>query len=401
MTATATVSPYLERSVPFEVTRSTEDGGDGLTFEGYAAVFDSPTRIDSWEGMFDEKIARGAFKKTIRERTPVLQFDHGRHAIVGSIPIGSIRELREDERGLFVQARLASNWLIEPVREAIGNGSVNGMSFRFETVKDEWYDAEGKRITDVDELMRLLWDAGDRGPLSRTLREVKVPELGPVVFPAYPDTTASVRSRQVARQIAREIVADEHLVRRVRANLAAAQPMQLPDDEMPAEEAREVALALLFPEGVAETEASVSVRDESTVDSEHDERDAHSLETVDSPVDSSVDSNCQDDSVMIATSEVGRSSNDQTHSDSEAPDAGEPPLGHSDTRSEDEPPLGHSEPGADATPNEAARNTTPPGPTFLQMAQKEERLAALRHDAARFRAAVANASAKSERYVDA
>lgn len=396
---TAIVSPYLERSVPFEVTRSTEDGGDGLTFEGYAAVFDSPTRIDSWEGVFDEKIARGAFKKTIRERTPVLQFDHGRHAIVGSIPIGSIRELREDERGLFVQARLASNWLIEPVREAIGNGSVNGMSFRFETVKDDWHDAEGKRITDFDELMRLLWDAGDRGPLSRTLREVKVPELGPVVFPAYPDTTASVRTRQLARAIA----TDEHLVRRLRATLATSHPMQLPDGQLPAEEIREVACALLFPERVVESAEPVPVREEPTVDCAQNERSETSEEPVDSaPADSPGDSDCQDGSVMIGTSEVGRSSDDQSHSDTEATDAGEPPLGHSETRSEDEPPLGHSEPGADATPDEeAARNTTPPGPTFLQMAQKEERLAALRHDAARFRAVVANASAKSERYVDA
>ena len=49
----------LIRSVPFEVIRS-DDGGDGLTLTGYAAVFDTPTRIDSWEGCFDESIARGA-----------------------------------------------------------------------------------------------------------------------------------------------------------------------------------------------------------------------------------------------------------------------------------------------------------------------------------------------------
>ena len=31
---------------------------------GYAAVWDSPTTIDSWEGTFTEKIVQGAFKRT-------------------------------------------------------------------------------------------------------------------------------------------------------------------------------------------------------------------------------------------------------------------------------------------------------------------------------------------------
>jgi hypothetical protein len=382
----------LCRSVPFTLTRDGESDGDGLTFEGYGAVFNTPTRIDSWEGTFDEQIARGAFRKTIRERTPVLQFDHGRHAIVGSIPIGSIRELREDERGLFVSARLASNWLIEPVREAIANGSVNGMSFRFETVKDDWFDAQGKRINDPDELMRLLWDAGERGPLRRTLREVKVPELGPVVFPAYPDTTASVRSRQLARVLA----TDEHLVRRMRANLAASRPMQLPEEELSAEEIGQVARALLFPERREESLTSSSVPDVSTVDSEQNV----SAESADSVTDSTEDSACQDAAVMIGTSELGGSPDDSARSDVEAPETGEPLPEHSDTSSEDEPPLGHSEPGADATPIEAARSTTPPGPTFLQMAQAEEQQLARQHRAARFRASLADASAKSERYAN-
>ena len=39
-------------------------GGDGRTVEAYAAVFDTPARISSWEGEFDEQIARGAFNRT-------------------------------------------------------------------------------------------------------------------------------------------------------------------------------------------------------------------------------------------------------------------------------------------------------------------------------------------------
>jgi HK97 family phage prohead protease len=185
----------LQRSVPFAL-RDDVEGGDGLTLDGYAAAFNSPTMIDSWEGTFEEQIAPGAFRKSLRERTPRLQFDHGRHPLVGSIPLGVVTEAAEDDRGLHVVARLSGNWLIEPVRDAIADGAIDGMSFRFTVVRDEWHDAAGKRVTDA-ELEQLLWQPGDRGPLRRTLREVKVSELGPVVWPAYDDTSVGVRDGAV------------------------------------------------------------------------------------------------------------------------------------------------------------------------------------------------------------
>lgn len=192
------ITEDLCRSVPFEM-RATSDEGDGLTLDGYGAVFGSPTRIDSWEGVFDEEIARGAFKKSLAERTPVLQFDHGRHPMVGSIPLGSFETLREDDKGLQVLARLHDNWLVQPVRDAIKSEAIPGMSFRFSVVKDEWRDAGGK-IVKGDDISRLLWasDASDPSSiLKRTLREVKLYEVGPVVFPAYADTTVGVRSREL------------------------------------------------------------------------------------------------------------------------------------------------------------------------------------------------------------
>ncbi|WP_244872703.1 MULTISPECIES: HK97 family phage prohead protease [unclassified Mycolicibacterium] len=185
------------RSVPFApLARAGED--DGRTFEGYGAVFDSPTRIDSWEGTFDESIAPGAFRKSLTELVPKFQFDHGHHPLIGSIPIGAITDIHEDERGLFVQARLGEHMLIDLVREAISTGAINGMSFRFSVVRDEWRDRNGKKITSENELSRLLYGAEpERLPLQRTLLEVKCAEVGPVVWPAYPDTTASVRSNML------------------------------------------------------------------------------------------------------------------------------------------------------------------------------------------------------------
>lgn len=184
------------RSAPFAFARDGQgDGpGDGLTFEGYGAVFNSPTRIDSWEGCFDEQIANGAFRKSIRERTPKFQFDHGRSNF-GSLPPGVIEEISEDDQGLFVRARMSASPYWEPLRDAIASGAVDGMSFRFSVIRDEWRDSEGK-IVKPEDVEQALW-SGDRGVLLRTLKEVKVDEVGPVVWPAYTDTTASLRSKSI------------------------------------------------------------------------------------------------------------------------------------------------------------------------------------------------------------
>lgn len=187
------MSEMLSRSVPFELRAAGEDG-DGLTLDGYAAVFDTFTEINSWEGKFHEQVKRGAFRKSITETTPVLQFDHGRHPLVGSIPIGAIDTLREDKAGLHVRARLHDNWMVQPVRDAIASESITGMSFRFQVMKDEWRDTEGKKLTPA-EVDRLMF-AGER--VERTLLEVKVAELGPVVFPAYTETSVGVRTRELA-----------------------------------------------------------------------------------------------------------------------------------------------------------------------------------------------------------
>jgi HK97 family phage prohead protease len=183
----------LVRSAPFALERA--DGDDGLTLTGHGAVFNEWTTIDSWEGRFRERIAPGAFRKTLQENGSRvrLQFDHGQHPLIGSLPIGSIRKLKEDSHGLFVEARLADNWLVQPVREAIENESIDGMSFRFSVVAEKWADQD----TDLPE---------------RTITEVRLMELGPVVWPAYDGTDVGVRSLELARSL---IAADDNTRREI------------------------------------------------------------------------------------------------------------------------------------------------------------------------------------------
>ena len=186
------------RSVEFRADTSAGDG-DGRTLEGYAAVFDQDTEINSWEGRFTERIAKGAFKKTLRERKPIMQYDHGRDSRVGSVPIGVYEDIREDEHGLFVSGRVFDNPVVEPIRQAIEGGAVTGMSFKFRVTRDEWFDKNGKRVRG-DEISKLLWEPGDRGPLARTIREVSLYEAGPVSTPAYAGTSVGVRMTEQDRE---------------------------------------------------------------------------------------------------------------------------------------------------------------------------------------------------------
>jgi HK97 family phage prohead protease len=161
------------RSFDFEARAS----DDGRTLEGYAAVFDSPTRIRDMKGPFEETIRRGAFERSLSTRTPILQWDHGRDPAVGTAPIGDIETVCEDERGLFVRARMYDHPSTERVRLAIKGRSVKGMSFRFEVPDDT-----GEKWSHRDGMDR------------REILAADVHELGPVAFPAYNTTSVSVRS---------------------------------------------------------------------------------------------------------------------------------------------------------------------------------------------------------------
>jgi uncharacterized protein len=197
----------LSREASFRLVRAdpaSAEPNDGLTLDGIGAVFNSITVVDSWEGTFEETIQPGAFKKSLRETRPKMQFDHGMHPVIGSIPIGQFDDgfPTEEADGLRVRGRLHDNWMTIPVRDAIGSGAVDGMSFRFSIVNETWHSAEsrtatspGKKLSDPEEILHGIFFPSEDGLLRRVLKELKIREVGPVVWPQYTDTSVSVRSR--------------------------------------------------------------------------------------------------------------------------------------------------------------------------------------------------------------
>ena len=163
--------------------RASGDGGMPTMVVRFSR-FNTWYEIDSfWEGTFLERTAKGAFSKTIKEqgRAVKVQFDHGYDARIGSVVLGVPEELYEADDSPVGEVPLfdtAYNRELVPGLEAGAYGS----SFRFRVIRDEWNDDPGTS------------DWNPKGIPERTIKEVRLMEFGPVVWPANPDATAGLRS---------------------------------------------------------------------------------------------------------------------------------------------------------------------------------------------------------------
>jgi HK97 family phage prohead protease len=164
--------------------RKADEGGDSDgrigTLVGYAAVFNTDTVIDSWEGKFVERIAPRAFARTLEQRGDRVKvlFNHGFDPSVGDKPLGKPETMREDRKGLYVEVPIDDTSYGRDLVASLRSGALDGMSFRFSVKAEKWDDPTEAKALPV-----------------RTIREVELFEFGPVTFPAYEATTAGVRSR--------------------------------------------------------------------------------------------------------------------------------------------------------------------------------------------------------------
>ena len=153
----------------FEVRQG--PAGDGMSFSGYAAVFNS----DSEPLPFIERIIPGAFRKSLKSRNNIRMYlNHDSSMLLATSRAKTLR-LMEDERGLKVEADLPDTTIGRDLSTLIKRGDVDSMSFGFSVPPkgDSW---------------------SDDGSV-RELKEVRLYEVSVVTgFPAYQATSASVRS---------------------------------------------------------------------------------------------------------------------------------------------------------------------------------------------------------------
>ena len=162
-----------------EIRAATET--EPTTISGYALRFNSETKIGGW---FRELIRPEAIPDDIQSKDVRALWNHNSDYPIGRTKNDTLK-LEKDEKGLrFTVTPPDTSWGRDAM-ESVKRGDVSGMSFGFFVNRDKWTEETGKT------------------PL-RELLDVELLEVSPVTFPAYPQTTAKVRS-------AEEILADKPL----------------------------------------------------------------------------------------------------------------------------------------------------------------------------------------------
>lgn len=176
---------------------------------GYAA---KSNKLSQDLGGFVERIAPGAFRKTIGEADVKALFNHDANLLLGRTKSGTLR-LDEDEVGLRYEVDLPDTTLGRDLSVLLARGDVSQSSFAFRVVKDDW---------EVDEQDRPV----------RTLVEVKLFDVSPVTYPAYLDTEASMRAALPRLADAREMSLDE-VIAAARSNdlVRVLRPTDVPVEE--------------------------------------------------------------------------------------------------------------------------------------------------------------------------
>lgn len=141
------------------------------TLYGHAAVFNTWADIG---GMFRERIAPGAFKRTLKEADVRALYNHDPNYVLGRNKAGTLN-LKEDDKGLYFEVALPDTTYAKDLKESVKRGDINQNSFGFMVIKDDW-------------------KYRDDGTAERTIQEARLFDVSVVTYPAYEETDVKLRS---------------------------------------------------------------------------------------------------------------------------------------------------------------------------------------------------------------
>lgn len=147
--------------------------GEARRIIGHAALFNS---LSEDLGGFREQIAPGAFKDAIEQDDVRALFNHDPNFILGRNRANTLK-LNEDARGLAIEIIPPDTQAARDLMISMERGDVTQMSFGF-AVRPNGQN----------------WGKDDEGKVVRTLTKLRLFDVSPVVYPAYPQTDVAVRS---------------------------------------------------------------------------------------------------------------------------------------------------------------------------------------------------------------
>jgi HK97 family phage prohead protease len=154
------------------------DLSEDRKIRGYALVFNKPS-VDL--GGFREVILPEAVDRTLREGLDVRALvDHDTAKVLGRNKAGTL-VMKKTSTGLQVQIDPPQTSYARDILESVNRGDVSGMSFAFRVITDDWHEEDGMPMREV--------------------HDMRISEVSVVTFPAYPDTSVSLRAlRQYEEQ---------------------------------------------------------------------------------------------------------------------------------------------------------------------------------------------------------
>lgn len=167
-----------QRAYAFDMNAAQNEDEVGV-ITGRPIVYDSKTNL----GIFDEVIERGALDKAdLRDVRFLVNHDTSKIPLARSRNnnANSTMQLMPDDQGMAIRVNLdvKNNSEARNLYSAIERGDISGMSFMFRVDDEEWTDLETDHPT-------------------RHIRKISnVAEVSAVTFPAYEDTSISVRNKE-------------------------------------------------------------------------------------------------------------------------------------------------------------------------------------------------------------
>lgn len=129
------------RAADLIVGGANEETSDEMIVEGYAAVFNQPTILWSYNGIdYKEEIASGAFDNADMSDV-IFRYNHSSSVYILARTKNKTLDLTVDEKGLKIRANIAKTQTGKDFYALVKRGDIDKMSFGF-IVEEESYNQE-------------------------------------------------------------------------------------------------------------------------------------------------------------------------------------------------------------------------------------------------------------------